>query len=78
MLGPLPKIYRVIVSVCALAACVGLGAWIGTFLTVPVLAGTGAAVGAAIGLVAVALLLHDFPAPRPRPNRVHVRTHRHD
>lgn len=77
MLGPLPKVYRVVVSVCALVAFVGLGAWIGYFLPVAAVAGTGAGVGAAVGMLAVMLLLHDFDARHPRAHRVHARNHRH-
>jgi hypothetical protein len=70
VLGPLPTIYRIIVSVCALAACAGLGAWLTSRLPGSFLAPTGAGIGAAIGVVAVLLLLHDSDHDRQR--RVHV------
>lgn len=60
MLEPLPTLYRVIVSTCALLACVGLGAWLAFTLPVPLLATAGAGIGAGIGMVAVLLLTHDF------------------
>jgi hypothetical protein len=71
VLGPLPTIYRVVVSVCALAVCVGLGAWLTSLLPGPFLAPAGAGIGAAPGVVAVSLLLHDSGHPRQR--RVHLR-----
>ena len=59
MLGPLPTKYRVIVAASALVAFIGLGAWITFTLSGPLLPGGGAGIGAALGLVAVLLLLHD-------------------
>lgn len=75
MLGPLPILYRVIVSVCALLAFIGLGAWLALALPVP-LAGAGAGIGAGIGVVAVLLLVHDFEQ-RGHADRVQLRTPRH-
>ena len=77
MLGPLPAGYRIIVSVCALLACVGLGAWLASTLPVPLLAGVGASIGAGIGVVAVLLLTHDFRHHGAGPQRVRMRTPRH-
>lgn len=76
MLGPLPPLHRLIVSACALVACVGFGAWLTYTLPGPLLAPAGAGIGAGIGMVATLLLLHDFHS-RPPAKRVHVRTHRH-
>ncbi len=59
MLGPLPRLHRWIVCVLALVTCIGVGAWLAFTLPIPVLAGSGAAVGAALGVVVVLLLLHD-------------------
>ena len=77
MLGPLPALYRIIVSACALLACVGLGAWLAFTLPVPLLAGAGASIGAGIGVVAVLLLTHNFRHPGGTPHRVRMRTPRH-
>lgn len=60
MLGPLPTIYRVLVTVSAVLAFMGLGAWLSYMLPGPFLAPAGAGIGAGIGVVAVLLLLHDF------------------
>ena len=59
MLGPLPRLHRWIVCALALVTCIGVGAWLAFTLPIPVLAGSGAVVGAALGLVVVLLLLHD-------------------
>jgi membrane protein YdbS with pleckstrin-like domain len=73
VLGPLPKLHRWIVCAVALVTCVGVGAWLAFTLAVPVLAGSGAVVGLALGLVVVLLLLHDGGAhPRgTRTRRIH-------
>jgi uncharacterized membrane protein len=76
VLGPLPALYRIIVSACALLACVGLGAWLAFTLPLPLLAGVGASIGAGIGVVAVLLLTHDF-RQGGAPHRVRMRTPRH-
>lgn len=76
MLGPLPTLYRVIVSVCALLAFVGVGAWLAFTLPVPLLAGAGAGIGAGIGVVAVLLLVHDFHHHGATPHRVRTARHR--
>ena len=80
MLGPLPAIYRVVVSVCALLAFIGLGVWVSYLLPESFVAPMGAGVGAGIGAVVVLLLLTDFEHRRPghrAPNRVRIRSHRH-
>ena len=68
MLGPLPRLHRWIVCALALVTCIGVGAWLAFTLPIPVLAGSGAVVGAALGLVVVLLLLHDGTA-HPRGTR---------
>lgn len=66
MLGPLPMFYRVAVSICALCAFVGLGIWGAAKLSVAFLPLAGAGVGAALGVIAVLVLLHDFDGARSR------------
>lgn len=58
VLGPLPKIYRVIVLVSALLLFVGAGAWAAFMLPYPILVSAGASVGLAVGAVIAYLLLH--------------------
>ena len=59
MLGPLPPIYRVVVSVCTLLSFAGLGAWISYLMPDKELAEIGTGIGLGLGVVAVLLLLHD-------------------
>lgn len=75
MLGPLPALYRVIVSVCAFLAFVGLGVWSAWMLPDSALASIGTGLGAGLGIVVVMLLLHD-PQEPGRHSRVRVRTPR--
>ena len=70
MLGPLPLLYRCIVSVLAVVVCAGLGAWLAWTLPVPLLVQTGAVIGAALGALVVGLLLHDS---EPRAQRLRQR-----
>jgi CBS-domain-containing membrane protein len=58
VLGPLPKIYRVLVSVAALLVFVGVGAWAAYLLPYDVLVSVGASVGLALGAITAYLLLH--------------------
>ena len=58
MLGPLPPLYRWVVCILALVACIGAGAWLAFTLPIPLLAAGGAGIGAALGVVLVILVLH--------------------
>jgi len=62
VLGPLPKFYRVAVSGCALVVLTAFGAWAAFTLPVPILAVGGGSIGAALGVIVVVMLLHDFGA----------------
>ncbi len=73
MLGPLPPLHRVIVAACALAACLGFGAWLTLVLPDPLLSRAGVGVGAALGVIAVIVLLREPPEPHERRVRVHRR-----
>jgi len=68
VLGPLPPLHRWVVSLLALVACIGTGAWLAFNLPVPLLPPEGAALGAALGLIVVAMLLHE-PSTRSVPAR---------
>jgi uncharacterized MnhB-related membrane protein len=72
VLGPLPPMHRWIVCVAALVGCIGAGAWLAFTLPMPDVTASGALVGAALGALVVALLLHDF---RPHPRAARVRRH---
>jgi hypothetical protein len=70
VLGPLPPLYRLIVTVCALSACLGLGAWMSMVLTSPLLAGAAVSVGGALGVLALVVLLREPPQPHRRAVRI--------
>ena len=61
--GSAPPALPLLVSLLALVACIGAGAWLAFTLPVPVLATSGAAIGAALGVVLVILVLHDGDGP---------------
>ena len=60
MLGPLPRLYRIIVSIIALTVFVAAGAWAAYALPYPFLISAGAGVGLAVGGLATFFLLHQF------------------
>ena len=77
MLGPLPRLYRVIVSVVAIAVFAAGGAWAAYALPYPFLLSVGAGVGLALGGLCTFFLLHEFHSAhsartshlrRPRPH----------
>lgn len=70
MLGPLPRMYRFIVSVIALAVCMAGGVWAAYVVPYPILLSAGAGVGLALGGLATFFLLHQ-PA-RSRVGGVHA------
>jgi hypothetical protein len=76
VLGPLPPIYRVIVSVCTLLSFAGLGAWISYLLPDTQVAEIGTGIGLGLGVVAVLLLVHDSTNERGRRAAVRHRTPR--
>jgi len=71
VLGPLPPLHRLLVCVLALVACIGVGAWLAFTLPIPLIAPTGAAIGAVLGGGVVMLLLH---GPRPTASARERRT----
>jgi hypothetical protein len=60
VLGPLPPLHRVVVSVVVIGLFIALGAWSAFMLPVEVVAGVGVAAGAAVGGLALYVLVHDF------------------
>lgn len=66
MLGPLPPLYRVVVSVVVIGLFVALGAWSAFMLPIEVVAGLGVAAGAAVGGLAIYVLMHDFQSQPAR------------
>lgn len=72
MLGPLPKLYRIVVCVVALLLFVGGGAWAAFMLPYPILVSVGASIGLAVGVLIAWFLLHE---PHHAPRHVPVRRH---
>jgi uncharacterized membrane protein len=66
--GPLPRLYRVVLMATAILFFVVAGLWLAEITVVPALA-AGLAIGAAAGVVAAYLLVHDFQHT-PRPARI--------
>ena len=75
MLGPLPKLYRVLVTLTALVLFVGAGSWSAFKLSYPVPGTMGLGLGLAVGAVISYLLLHT-PSATLQPHR--VRRHHFD
>ena len=68
MLGPLPRLYRILVAVVAIVFFVGAGVWANQMVEVT-LPGRGALLGVALGAAVSFLLLHDFGDGHPDPAR---------
>jgi len=60
----LPRLYRILVSVIALAVFVAAGTWAAYVLPYPTLISVGASIGLAVGALSAYFLLHE-----PRPHR---------
>jgi hypothetical protein len=54
VLGRLPLRYRMTIWIAGLVSCAGVGAWIGSIATLPLVWSSGAVIGATIGVVVVA------------------------
>jgi hypothetical protein len=74
VLGPLPTIYRVVVSIAALLVFAVAGAWAAFMISYPVLLTVGASIGLAVGAACAYLLVHQKAAAQPhavRRRRLH-------
>jgi hypothetical protein len=60
MLGPLPRLYRVLLVVVSVIVFLTAGAYVGHLTVVPVPIEVGAVLGAFAGLAVAWALLHDF------------------
>lgn len=69
MLGPLPRLYSVLVVATTLLLFTGVGALTAYALPHPILVGAGSGVGLAAGAIAGYLLVHNPAAPAPVPHR---------
>ena len=75
MLGPLPRMYRVVVVVTAVTICAAGGAWAAFMLPYPILISIGASLGLALGALCAFLLVHQPGGHGPSPSRVDRRPH---
>lgn len=76
MLGRLPRKYQLTVWVAGLLAFTGVGAWLVLRSDIPTVWPSGAAVGALLGAVSVALFVHALGRSDAAPRSVEVRNQR--
>lgn len=69
-MGPLPQLYRLLVTGVVVVLGVASGIWLAGWLALPL---DGIGVGLAGGLLLAFLATHDFSHSSPRPTRVHRR-----
>jgi Na+/H+ antiporter NhaC len=69
VLGPLPTLYRVVVTLAALLVFAAGGAWAAFVIPYPLLITVGASIGLAVGAVCAYLLVH--PSAHPGDARRH-------
>lgn len=60
MFGPLPTLHRFVLVLAALVVCLGLGLWVGAMPEIPLNLRVGLLAGAAAGVAAAFVLVHDF------------------
>ena len=60
MLGPLPALHRFLLVLGAIVVCVGIGLWLGAVPEIPLNLRAGLVAGAAAGVAAAFVLVHDF------------------
>ena len=69
-MGPLPRLYRLLIAVLVLALSLGAGVWLAGYLRLP-LGGIGVGLGA--GCLLAWLLTRDFQHHEERPVRIQRR-----
>ncbi len=75
MLGPLPALHRIVLVLSALAVFIGLGVLLGVMPEVALNVRIGLIAGAATGLAAAFVIVHDFHQRERQPARARRRTH---
>jgi hypothetical protein len=75
MLGPLPALHKFVLVVATLVVCVGIGLWVGAVPEIPLNMRVGLVAGAAAGIAAGFVLVHDFHQRQGRPARARRRLH---
>lgn len=73
MFGPLPTLHRFVLVLAALVVCLGLGFWAGVVPEIPLNLRVGLLAGAAVGVAAAVVLVHDSHHRRTRTARVRRR-----
>ena len=69
MLGPLPRMHRLVIGGLVVATCLGLGVWMGVTPMVPVLVTSGALLGLLAGAVLAWVVVRDSHADPLRQQR---------
>lgn len=77
MPGPLPSLHRIVLVLSAVAVCIGIGVgvWLGVMPEVALNVRLGLIAGAATGLAAAFVLVHDFEQRERRQAPARRRTH---
>jgi hypothetical protein len=73
MLGPLPSLHKYLLVLAAVVVCGGIGFWLGAMPSIPLNLRAGLLVGAAAGVAAAFVLVHDFHQQQRRPARARRR-----
>jgi predicted histidine transporter YuiF (NhaC family) len=73
MLGPLPALHRYLLVLAALVVCMGIGLWFGAVPEIPLNLRVGLVAGAAAGVAAAFVLVHDFHQRQGRAARARRR-----
>jgi hypothetical protein len=75
MLGPLPALHKYLLVLAALVVCTGIGLWFVAVPEFPLNLRVGLVAGAAAGIAAAFVLVHDFHQREGRAARVRRRLH---
>jgi hypothetical protein len=75
MLGPLPALHKYLLVAAALVVCTGIGLWFVAVPEIPLNLRVGLVAGAATGIAASFVLVHDFHQREGRAVRVRRRLH---
>lgn len=75
MLGPLPTLHRLVITVAALVVCAGIGFWFGAMPETPLDLAAGLLAGTAAGVATAFVLVHDSHERRSRHARSRRRAH---
>lgn len=77
MLGPLPTLHRFVLVLSAIVVFAGIGIVLGVMPEVALNVRLGLLAGAATGIAAAFVLVHDFHQRESRPTPTHTRRRTH-